>query len=103
MKKLLLAPEAGHNVSMPRISSKRSVRPAKTAKAEAPVMRKCLRDKLVLTGNLLLVVGGLTKKAVPQDACDTGVCGVEAPTNPTLGVVGQVLGVVDPPSAVIVP
>ena len=46
---------------------------------------------------------GLAEEGIPQDASDTGVAGVEAPAHTTLGVVGEVLGVVDPPGTVVVP
>jgi hypothetical protein len=70
-----------------------------------PTLR--LRLELVegsaLTGNLLFVVGCLAKEAIPKDASDAGVAGVEAPAHATLGVVGKVLGVVAPPGTVVIP
>ena len=45
----------------------------------------------------------LPQNAVPEDPGDAGVTGVEAPSHATLRVVGQVLGVVAPPGAVVVP
>ena len=49
------------------------------------------------------VVDCVAEEGIPQDASDAGVAGVEAPAHTTLGVVGKVLGVVDPPSAIIIP
>ena len=56
-----------------------------------------------LTGHLLFVLSCLAQKAIPKDASDAGVAGVEAPAHTTLGVVGKVLGVVDPPGAIVIP
>jgi hypothetical protein len=58
-------------------------------------------DWLVLTGNLLFKMGSLTEEAIPQDTCDARIRGVEALSDTALGVVGQVLGVVDPVNPVI--
>ena len=73
------------------------------ASAEAPVMRKWRLERLVLTGHLLLVVGRLAQEGVTQDTGNARVTGVEAAAHPALGVVGQVLGVVHPPRAVVIP
>jgi len=48
-------------------------------------------------------MGCLAEEGIPKDARDARVAGVEAPTDSPLGVVRQVLGVVAPPGAVVVP
>ena len=73
------------------------------AKAEAPVIRKCRLESSVLTDHLLLKMGEIAQERIPQHAGYTRVAGMEATADPALGVVGQVLGVVDPPGAVIIP
>jgi len=57
----------------------------------------------MLTGHLLLEVGGVAEQAVPQDPRDAEFVGVETLPDPALGVVGKVLGVVEPPGPVVVP
>ena len=66
-------------------------------------MRKWRRESLLLTGHLLFVVGGLAQETVPQDAGDSRVAGVETSPHTTLCEVGQMLGVVAPPGAVVIP
>jgi len=48
-------------------------------------------------------MGCLAQKGIPQDPGDPGVTCVKALADPPLGVVGEVLGVVAPPGAVVVP
>ena len=48
-------------------------------------------------------VGGFTKNAIPQDSCYTQLAGVQTAAYPPLGVVGQMLGIMAPPGAVVVP
>jgi len=48
-------------------------------------------------------VKGLAQERIPQHSRDTGVAGMEASPDATLGVVGEVLGVVAPPGTVVVP
>jgi len=57
----------------------------------------------LLMADLILVVGGFTEQGIPENSRNARVRGVQAPSNPVLGVVGKVLGVVDPPSPVIIP
>ena len=57
----------------------------------------------MLIRHLLFVVGRLAEKGIPKNPGDTGVARVEAPADTPLGEVRQVLGVVAPPGAVVVP
>ena len=56
-----------------------------------------------LTGHLLFKMGRLAEEGIPQDPGDRRIARVKAPADSSLGVVGEVLGVVDPPGAVVVP
>lgn len=57
----------------------------------------------LLTGHLLFKVIGLAEEGIPQDPGDRGIARVKALADTPLGVVGEVLCVVAPPGAVIVP
>ena len=57
----------------------------------------------MLTGHLLFKMGGLTEEAVAKDAGNARVARVQATADPALGVVGQVLGVVDPVNPIVQP
>ena len=57
----------------------------------------------LLTGHLLLKVSRLAEEAVPQNSSDAEFRGVEALPDTALGVVRQVLGVVHPVGAVVIP
>ena len=57
----------------------------------------------LLTGYLLFEVIGLAEEGIPQDSGDRGIACVKALADTPLGVVGEVLCVVAPPGAVIVP
>ena len=48
-------------------------------------------------------MGRLAQKGIPQDPGDPGVICVKALADPPLGVVGEVLGVVAPPCAIVIP
>ncbi len=57
----------------------------------------------MLTVHLLFKVGRLAEEGIPQDSGDRGIARVKALADTPLGVVGEVLCVVAPPSAIIVP
>ncbi len=57
----------------------------------------------MVTAHLLFKVIGLAEEGIPQDSGDRGIARVKALTDTPLGVVGEVLCVVAPPGAVIVP
>ena len=52
---------------------------------------------------LLFIVGCLAEEGIPQDPRDSGITGMQASPCTPLGVIGKVLGVVDPPGAVVIP
>ena len=60
------------------------------------------RDREPYT-SLVLVVGEIAQKTIPQDPRDARVCRMKTLPDPALGVVGKVLCVVDPPSPIIIP
>jgi len=55
------------------------------------------------SGHLLFKVSGLTEEAIPKDPSNPEMSRMKALPNPSLGVVRQVLGIVAPVGAVIVP
>jgi hypothetical protein len=48
-------------------------------------------------------MGRLAEEGIPENTCDRRIARMKAPTDTPLGVVRQVLGVVAPPGAVVVP
>jgi len=48
-------------------------------------------------------MGCLAQKGIPQDSGDRRIARMKTPTDTPLGVVREVLGVVAPPSPVVVP
>jgi len=52
---------------------------------------------------LVLPMSQVAQKTIPQDPRDARVCRMKTLPDPALGVVGQVLGVVDPVNPVIQP
>ena len=57
----------------------------------------------MVTAHLLFKVIGLAEEGIPQDSGDRGIARVKALADTPLGVVGEVLCVVAPPGAIIVP